>query len=72
MTTNYRKAWNDWRKTEEYKNTIDAMQKQGIPFRYANNILNISFAAGWGNKPIFDTNAPRHGKNHDDEEGDDE
>lgn len=46
-TTNYRQAWNDFRKTKDYKNLSDALQAQGIKMPYRNNIIQNAFSAGW-------------------------
>lgn len=45
--TNYRKAWIDFRKTDEYKNCQKAMKAKGIKPPYSTNIIQNAFAAGW-------------------------
>ncbi len=47
LTTNYREAWLTYRKSVEYKISIDAMKAQGINQPYSSNILKSAFAAGW-------------------------
>lgn len=47
FTTNYREAWNKYRKSEEYRFMILSMKNQGIVQPFSNNILNQAFAAGW-------------------------
>jgi hypothetical protein len=47
IETNYSRAWLQFRKSEEFKRTADAMEKKGIKQRYASNILRTAFEAGW-------------------------
>lgn len=47
FTTNYRQAWNDYRKTEEYSKVSNALKLKGIKQPYRDNILKAAFAAGW-------------------------
>jgi hypothetical protein len=51
--TNYRQAWIDFRKSIEYANSIETLKKAGFNQRFANNILQSAFSAGWGNRKIF-------------------
>lgn len=53
MITNYRKAWIDFRKSEEYKQACDMLKQYGVKQRYASNILRSAFEAGWGNRKIY-------------------
>lgn len=46
-TTNYREAWNKYRRSEEYRFIILAMKNQGIPQPFSSNIMKNAFAAGW-------------------------
>lgn len=45
--TNYRQAWIDYQKTEDYKTNSNALKTAGIKQPYRNNILQAAFAAGW-------------------------
>ena len=60
--TNYRKAWIEFRKSNEYLSCYEAMKAKGIKQRYANNILKTAFAAGWGDKKIYQLTAPNVGR----------
>lgn len=53
MITNYRIAWIQFRKTKEYMELINFMKVKGFKQRYADNILKVAFAAGWGDKGII-------------------
>lgn len=46
MTT-YRKAWLEFKKSEDYKTSSDALKRKGIIQPYRDNILMNAFAAGW-------------------------
>jgi hypothetical protein len=46
-TTNYRKAWNDYRKSKEYCNSIATLKAKGIKQPYSSNILQNAFSAAW-------------------------
>jgi hypothetical protein len=45
--TNYRKAWLDYRRTDDFKNSDEALKAKGIKAFYRRNILMSAFAAGW-------------------------
>lgn len=45
--TNFKKAWSEFRKSNDYKELSDILKDQGIKFRYRNNIIWTAFAAGW-------------------------
>lgn len=45
--TNYRKAWNDYRKTNDYARVNEGLKDYGIRQPYRNNIIQDTFAAGW-------------------------
>lgn len=45
--TNYRKAWIEYKKTQDYKNCSDALKKVGVKQPYRDNILMNAFGAGW-------------------------
>lgn len=47
FVTNYRQAWNDYRKTADYASANKALMDAGIRQPYRNNILESAFAAGW-------------------------
>lgn len=47
VTSNYREAWNSFRKTDEYKIISETLLHKGIKQPYRNNILKTAFAAGW-------------------------
>lgn len=47
FTTNYREAWNTYKKSSDYRASSDVMKKAGIKQPYRNNILQLAFAAGW-------------------------
>lgn len=44
---NYRQAWIDYRKTEDYASATNALKSAGIRQPYRDNILKNAFAAGW-------------------------
>ena len=52
MITNFRKAWIDFKKTEQYKSTSESLKKYGVNQPYRDNILRVAFDAGWGNRNI--------------------
>ena len=52
MTTNYRKAWLAFRETDDYQNACNEMFRKNMKQPYIDNILEVSFAAGWGDKKI--------------------
>lgn len=45
--TNYRKAWVDYKKTEEYKAISKELKSKGIKQPYRDNIIQGAFSAGW-------------------------
>ena len=45
--TDYKKAWMNYRKSEDYKHTQDVLKKKGIKPPYSTNIMRSSFNAGW-------------------------
>lgn len=47
FNTNYRQAWNDFRKSEDYASANNALKWSGIKQPYRDNILKTAFAAGW-------------------------
>jgi hypothetical protein len=47
FTTNYRKAWIAFRKSDQYAVLSDTLRKQGIRQPYRDNILKIAFTEGW-------------------------
>lgn len=47
MITNYRKAWLDYRKTDDFKTSNEAMKEKGIGHKYRRSILMGAFGAGW-------------------------
>lgn len=47
MITNYSKAWIDFKKTSGYKSASNVLKKAGIKQPHRDNMLQISFAAGW-------------------------
>ena len=47
FTTNYKDAWNAYKKSSDYRASSDVMRKAGIKQPYRNNILQLAFAAGW-------------------------
>ncbi len=55
IRTNYYDSWVNFRKSDEYKTAWEALKKSGIKQRYANNILNLAFDAGWGKRKIVRT-----------------
>lgn len=57
--TNYRQAWIEFRRSKEYLSCYESMKLNGIKQRYANNILQSAFAAGWGNKEIVQVNTAK-------------
>lgn len=52
MTTNYRQAWVEFRKSKEYLQISNAMKKYGAKQQYRDNILKVAFVAGWGDREI--------------------
>ena len=52
FTTNYRLAWIEFRGSKEYALCWEALKKKGVGQKYANNILQSAFVAGWGDKEI--------------------
>jgi hypothetical protein len=46
-TTNYRKAWLDFRATNDYKRAVDLLNSKGMKQPYIDNWLMSVFAAGW-------------------------
>jgi hypothetical protein len=54
--TNYSDAWRKFRQSKECGEILKLMAKGGIKPRYANNILNVAFVAGWGERKIVETN----------------
>jgi len=55
--TNYRKAWIDFRKSQEYRSLSNSLKENyGMKQRYASSFLSYAFAAGWrasGVKIVF-------------------
>lgn len=47
FNTNYRQAWNEYRKTEDYRRSSAAMLHAGIKQPYRDNILKSAFSAAW-------------------------
>lgn len=47
FTTNYREAWNKYRKSEEYTSLMESLKLHGIRQPYRSNIVKQAFAAGW-------------------------
>ena len=47
FTTNYRQAWINYRKSDDYASSNIAMKAAGIRQPYRDNILKNAFAAGW-------------------------
>lgn len=47
FTTNYRQAWNNYRKSDDYVSANNALKAAGIRQPYRDNILKNAFAAGW-------------------------
>lgn len=47
FTTNYRQAWIDYRKSDDYASANNALKSAGIRQPYRDNILKNAFAAGW-------------------------
>ena len=45
--TTYSKAWNDYRKSSDYRASSEVLKQAGIKQPYRNNILQLAFAAGW-------------------------
>jgi hypothetical protein len=45
--TNYRQAWHDYRKTDDYAQANNVLKNAGIRQPYRDNILKNAFAAGW-------------------------
>lgn len=43
----YRKAWIEYKKTNDYKRSSDALKAKGIKQPYRDNILQSAFAIGW-------------------------
>lgn len=43
----FKDAWNDYVKTDEYKKSEETMLKMGMVNPYVNNILFLTFSAGW-------------------------
>lgn len=44
---NYRKAWIDFKKSEEYKEPERTLKLHGVPPYYRDSVLKIAFTAGW-------------------------
>lgn len=47
MITNYRKAWIDYKKTDQYKTISANLKAAGIKQPYRDNIIQTVFGAGW-------------------------
>jgi hypothetical protein len=47
FTTNYRQAWIEYRRSDEFRATSEVLKQSGIKQPYRNNILQSAFAAGW-------------------------
>jgi hypothetical protein len=47
FVTNYRQAWINYRKTDDYASASNALKAAGIRQPYRDNILQNAFAAGW-------------------------
>lgn len=47
FTTNYREAWNAYRKSAAYAATMEVLKSKGIDQPYRDNMLKAAFAAGW-------------------------
>lgn len=47
FTTNFREAWLNYRRSDEFRQTVETMKKQGIRQPYAQNILLHAFTKGW-------------------------
>jgi len=45
--TNYRKAWLDFRKTDDFKDLDETLKNMGHKAFHRRNILMNAFAAGW-------------------------
>jgi hypothetical protein len=45
--TNYRRAWLEYKKTQDYKNSSNSLKVAGIKQPYRDNILMNAFGAGW-------------------------
>lgn len=59
MITNYRQAWIDFRKSQEYIDCRMALKSAGIKQRYADSVLKIAFVAGWGDRDIIELKLKR-------------
>lgn len=46
-STNFREAWNTYRKSAAYSEVNEALKNAGIKQTYRNNILHNAFTAGW-------------------------
>lgn len=47
FTTNYRKSWIDFRKTDEYVTVSKRLKDVGVKQPFRDNMLKIVFAAAW-------------------------
>jgi hypothetical protein len=47
IETNYSRAWNKFRLTKRFVETIEAMKRYGIDHPYRENILRIAFEEGF-------------------------
>lgn len=48
--TKYSVAWNKYLTTSDYKTSVEQMSKHGMKQPYIDNILRLSFDAGWNFK----------------------
>lgn len=47
FTTNFREAWLKYRRSDNFRQSIENMRKQGIKQPYSQNILMHAFTEGW-------------------------
>lgn len=47
ITTNYAQAWQEFKKSDQYKELRSALAAKRIDAPYSDNILQLAFNAGW-------------------------
>lgn len=47
MEKDFKTVWEEYMKTDEYKESIKILESKGINYPYSENILYLAFSAGY-------------------------
>lgn len=50
FVTAFSQAWDDYKETKEYKQTVDLLKNKGMNQPYIDNVIFLSFTAGYNSK----------------------